>query len=190
MLISTGLIWAAAGSGWLIYFLTPKSAPLAFDGGPTLRESTRAWLGEGIRPDYDQLNLFLTAVLPALYEFTPDGAAFRPFIRGMVSPGIMTAADSTFTRNMEAVRKKGICQSLRLSAVDPGDMVFDADSKRVSVLVRGSFELSFRQEPARGVVRLPFAARIILTPNTPSAVNPFSFYIEEIATPENTRGAR
>jgi hypothetical protein len=51
----------------------------------------------------------------------------------------------------------------------------------VSVLVRGAFELFFQQEPARGVVRIPYAAKIILTPNTPSAVNPFSFYIEEIA---------
>ncbi len=31
------------------------------------------------------------------------------------------------------------------------------------------------------MVRIPYVAKIILTPNTPSAVNPFSFYIEEIA---------
>jgi hypothetical protein len=181
MLLSTALIWCVAGGSWIFYFLTPKIAPIAFDGGKTLRESTQAWVGEGIKPDYDQLNLFLNATLPALYQFTPDGAAFRPFIKGMVAPDLIAAADMAFTRNLEAVRKKGICQAFHLSAVDPNDLVFDADSKRVSVLVRGAFELFFQQEPARGVVRFPYAAKIILTPNTPSAVNPFSFYIEEIA---------
>ena len=186
MLLSTALIWCAAGGSWIFYFLTPKSAPMAFDGGKTLREATQAWVGEGIKPDYDQLNLFLNAMLPALYQFTPDGAAFRPFIKGMVSPDLITAADTAFTRNLEAVRKKGICQAFRLSEVDPNNLVFDADSKRVSVLVQGVFELSFQQEPARGVVRIPYAAKIILTPNTPSAVNPFSFYIEEIAKADDT----
>jgi hypothetical protein len=181
MLLSTALIWCAAGGSWIFYFLTPKAAPSAFDGGKTLREATQAWVGQGIKPDYDQLSLFLNATLPALYEFTPDGAAFRPFIKGMVSPDLITAADMAFTRNLEAVRKKGICQAFRLSAVDPNNLVFDADSKRVSLLVQGAFELSFQQEPARGVVRIPYAAKIIITPNTPSAVNPFSFYIEEIA---------
>jgi hypothetical protein len=181
MLLSTALIWCAAGGSWIFYFLTPKVAPIAFDGGKTLRESTQAWVGEGIKPNYDQLNLFLNATLPALYQFTPDGAAFRPFIKGMVSPDLITAADTALTRSLEVVRKKGICQAFRLSEIDPNDLVFDPDSKRVSVLVRGAFELSFQQEPARGLVRIPYAARIILTPNTPSAVNPFSFYIEEIA---------
>jgi hypothetical protein len=181
MLLSTALIWCAAGGSWIFYFLTPKIAPIAFDGGKTLSESTQAWVGEGIKPDYDQLNLFLNATLPALYQFTPDGAAFRPFIKGMVAPDLIAAADTAFTRNLEAVRRKGICQAFHLSEVDPNNLVFDADSKRVSVLVQGAFELSFQQEPARGVVRLPYAAKIILTPNTPSAVNPFSFYLEEIA---------
>ena len=186
MLLSTALIWCAAAGSWIFYFLTPKAAPMAFDGGKTLREATQAWVGQGIRPDYDQLNLFLNATLPALYQFTPDGAAFRPFIKGMVAPDLITAADTTFMRDLEAVRKKGICQGLRLSEVDPNGLVFDADSKRVSVLVRGAFELSFQQEPVRGVVRIPYVAKIILTPNTPSAVNPFSFYIEEIAKADDT----
>jgi hypothetical protein len=186
MLLSTALIWCAAGGSWIFYFLTPKAAPMAFDGGKTLREATQAWVGQGIKPDYDQLNLFLNATLPALYEFTPDGAAFRPFIKGMVSPDLITAADTAFMRNLETVQKKGICQAFRLSEVDPNNLVFDADSKRVSVLVQGSFELSFQREPARGVVRIPYAAKIILTPNTPSAVNPFSFYIEEIAKARDT----
>jgi hypothetical protein len=181
MLLSTALIWCAAGGSWMFYFLTPKVAPMAFDGGKTLREATQAWVGRGIRPDYDQLNLFLNATLPSLYQFTPDGAAFRPFIKGMVAPELIATADTTFMRNLEAVRKKGICQALRLLEVDSKDLVFDADSRRVSVLVRGAFELFFQQEPARGLVRIPYAAKIILTPNTPSAVNPFSFYIEEIA---------
>jgi hypothetical protein len=186
MLLSTALIWCAAGGSWIFNFLTPKIAPVAFDGGKTLRAATQAWVGGGIKPDYDQLNLFLNAMLPALYQFTPDGAAFRPFIKGMISPDLIAAADTAFTRNLEVVRKKGICQAFRLSVVDPSNLVFDADSKRVSVLVRGAFELSFQQEPARGVVRIPYAAKIILTPNTPSAVNPFSFYIEEIAKADDT----
>jgi hypothetical protein len=186
MLLSTVLIWGAAGGSWVFYFLTPKAAPVAFDGDKTLREATQAWVGQGVRPNYDQLNLFLNAMLPALYQFTPDGAAFRPFIKGMVAPDLIAAADTAFTRNLEAVRKKGICQAFRLSDVDPDKLVFDADSKRVSVLVRGVFEISFQQEPARGLVRIPYAAKIILTPNTPSAVNPFSFYIEEIDQADNT----
>jgi hypothetical protein len=163
---------------------------MAFDGGKTLREATQAWVGEGIRPDYDQLNLFLNATLPALYQFTPAGAAFRPFIKGMVSPELIAAADTAFMRNLEAVRKKGICQGFRLSEVNPSDLVFDGDSKRVSVLVRGTFELSFQQEAARRVVRLPYAARILLTPNTPSAVNPFSFYMEQIAKADDALPVR
>jgi len=190
MLLSTALIWCAVCISWIFYFLTPKVAPVAFDGGKTLREATQAWVGQGIKPDYDQLNLFLNAVLPPLYQFTPAGAAFRPFIKGMLSPAIINAADTVFSRNLEAVRKKGICQAFRLSAVDPNDLVFDADSRRVSVLVRGDFELSFQQEPARGLVRIPYAARVIITPNTPSAANPFSFYIEEINRVDDGAPAR
>jgi hypothetical protein len=190
MLLSTALIWCAAASSWIFYFLTPKTAPIAFDGGKTLRDATQAWVGQGIRPDYDQLNLFLNATLPALYQFTPDGAAFRPFIKGMVAPELITTADTALMRNLEAVRKKGICQAFRLSEINPNDLVFDADSKRVSVLVHGAFELSFQRELARGVVRIPYAAKIILTPNTPSAVNPFSFYIEEIAKADGPPPAR
>jgi hypothetical protein len=190
MLLSTALIWGAAGSSWILYFLTPKSAPMAFDGGKTLKEATQAWVGQGIKANYDQLNLFLNATLPALYQFTPDGAAFRPFIKGLVSPAIIATADTAFMRNLEVVRKKGICQALRLLEINPDNLVFDADSKRVSVLVLGVFELYFQQEPARGVVRLPYAAKIILTPNTPSAVNPFSFYIEEIARADGPPPAR
>jgi hypothetical protein len=185
MLLSTALIWGAAGGSWIFYFLTPKFAPMAFDGGKTLKEATQAWVGQGIKANYDQLNLFLNATLPALYQFTPAGAAFRPFIKGLVSPAIIATADTAFMRNLEVVRKKGICQALRLLEINPDNLVFDADSKRVSVLVLGVFELYFQQEPARGVVRLPYAAKIILTPNTPSAVNPFSFYIEEIARADN-----
>jgi hypothetical protein len=190
MVLSTALLWGAAGVSWLFYFLTPKARPVAFDGGKTLHEATRAWVGQGIKPDYDQLNLFLNATLPALYEFTPAGAAFRPYIKGMLSPALIAAADTAFMRNAEAVRKKGICQSLRLSVVDPKDLVFDADSKRVSALVRGAFELSFQQEPTRSIVRIPFAAKIILTPNVPSAANPFSFYIEEMTRADESPSVR
>jgi hypothetical protein len=46
MLLSTALIWRAAGSSWIFYLLTPKTAPVAFDGGKTLREATQAWVGQ------------------------------------------------------------------------------------------------------------------------------------------------
>jgi hypothetical protein len=68
MLLSTALIWCAACGSWIFYFLTPKIAPVAFDGGKTLREATQAWVGGGIKPDYDQLNLFLNAAFITLFK--------------------------------------------------------------------------------------------------------------------------
>jgi hypothetical protein len=180
MLLSTGLIWGTAAVSWVFYIMTPKIKPVSFDGGHTLREATQAWLGSGIQPNFDQLNLFLHTTLTSLYDFTPAGADFRPFIKGLVAPSIIQTADSAFARDLEVIRSRGVRQKLRLSVINPAEVVFDADSKRVSVKVHGTFELSFDLDPARGVMSIPYSAKVILTPNTPSGVNPFPFFMAEI----------
>ncbi len=180
MLASTLLLWATVAALVFFYWAGSGTSPLAFDGQHTLRESVRAWVGEDIKPDYDQLSLFLSSTLPPTLNFGPDGARFRAFVKGMVSPRILADVDAYYTRQSTAIRDKGMRQFFWMERIVPEEIVFDSDSRRVSVPVRGEFVVVLERDPKAKPLHMPYMARAILSLNAPSAVNPFPFYLESL----------
>jgi hypothetical protein len=178
--LATVLTWLIAIAIWLSVLADPKRNPLAFDSRPTLREATRQWVAQELKPDYDQLALYLRSTLSILHDFTAEGAPYRPLLKGMVAPKILAEADAGFNRDLTLIKKQGIRQTFRLSRIDDSDIVVDKDTNRVAVTVRGTFELNLDAEPRSRPVKIPYAARVVLSPNTPSQVNPYLFYVEAI----------
>jgi len=149
-----------------------------FKGSPSLSEASRAFYGDQTM-DKDQLYMFVLYTLGTLNQVNHQGAPYLPLLQGAVDPAIYSRTKKDVDRNLVEIRKNLITQSLIITAIT--DVIFDEKTNKLSAYVMGELGVIAGQSTA-GVkpVVIPYRARVVMSVNTPSKINPFPYFLSAL----------